>query len=481
MGGSDSDSSEEPAKKKRRAASQQVVTDALSLSPQFFHFYILLNFEQPAPNRYLAVIDAPKFMLSPFCAFITAAGLQLESSRGVRIDTQNYIEFETPLDMVRIRAVCSRYCSEQNVRSCEIVIFEDSNPSCQMFLAAEESETLLSWTKPNPDEKLGSKRYSFDSSIEILKSCLDSKSQCLDRAKVEILTPRVKKANLVFSSLNAKNSARFCMDAVDVIVENILVSCASGNPAYYVTEMKETLDRLQEMSARGTLESGIALCLLVHASKAAKLGRKNIFVELVDCLTESNLEIVRAPSSFEGALELLRKQLLRDVLLQNTCLSDSALDEIETKFVNVRCNVRGWCGPSMTIINVWPLRETMHLDDPVAMFALLGHETKHAVVRKSNGNVLNFSSPSKPDLVKGLEFPNRESGLWFEMNAIGQKFDFRKGSPEVLNLIKEIRAGLDAGSVPALSEQQIPKFAKLFADCNEEFGFECPRSAIIEF
>ena len=445
-------------------------------------YTLVISSLQSAGDHYLCIYDAPRFFLDSFCCFISSNGIELSSVAGIRVDAKTYIELvlEAAVEIIRMKEVCSRFGSAlHGVESLEITIYVDSSIVCKMFKARVEQGPSMSWTKP----KAGEERplLQFKSALDILKSCL-SYEGLLDATQVKSVAPPMSKPTLFFTKLDDSNAASFCKDAVEAIAENILVNCAGDSP-FYEVNMKDCLTFLESKADCKDRASGIGLCLLIHASKAVKKGRKNIFIQLVEHLAASKLKIVPSPSSFREAFEMLHKQPLKTVLLGKTGLPVSALDEIENIFVEFPSKVRGWCGPSMAIINISALQDSMHLDEPIPMAALLGHENMHALVRKSQGDDLNFSSPTKPDIVMGREYPHRESGLFFELTAFGQKFEFPKLSHEALVhlLIEEISAGLNAGNLPALSPIQVAKFQPLVDDWSEEFGFDCPRAGIKEF
>jgi hypothetical protein len=139
--------------------------------------------------------------------------------------------------------------------------------------------------------------------------------------------------------------------------------------------------------------------------------------------------------------------------------------------------LRGWCGPSLVVINLHALKDSYHLDNPVPMFALNGHERRHAILRKWCGNDFNFSSPTKPELVGYAKISelkhNNESGLWFELTAIGEKFRFDKENRKLTEaLMQAILDGVNAGKVPALDAAQLEKFQMLEVEHNKESAFD---------
>ncbi len=71
-----------------------------------------------------------------------------------------------------------------------------------------------------------------------------------------------------------------------------------------------------------------------------------------------------------------------------------------------------------------------------------------------------------------LADPIRESGYWFELQAIRDKFTFSSLDLDVDGLITAIEEGLSAGRVPALTPVQISKFSRFLAQPNVELAFD---------
>jgi hypothetical protein len=199
------------------------------------------------------------------------------------------------------------------------------------------------------------------------------------------------------------------------------------------------------------------------------------------------LSIEENPAIYDEARKLVHAPPMKTILLQGTELDESALGQIKTVFVSLSIRgLRGWCGPSMAVINVYGLKNTYHLEHVAPMAALIGHETKHALQRKQSGNDLNFLSPTKPDLISHVAISeanqNREAGLWFELTAIGEKFRFDKEDDRAMTieLMGEILKGLADKRVPALNDVQLRKYSSLRADHNQEAAFEYVPGRIIE-
>ena len=90
---------------------------------------------------------------------------------------------------------------------------------------------------------------------------------------------------------------------------------------------------------------------------------------------------------------------------------------------------------------------------------------------------MNFSTPDKED--GSLPPQNRESGLEFELNAIGSKYSFDidpEADPEerdfLDDLVKAIGEGIALNKVPALDDEQLFRFRELRAPFDVELALE---------
>jgi hypothetical protein len=323
----------------------------------------------------------------------------------------------------------------------------------------------------------------MNSTLEILKSCL-KEGGVLDPIKVCALSPRGK-PSLIYSNLNETNAHVFCLDAVDAIAENILISCASGAP-FEGEDLTTCLDNLLALSLRGDLAAGISLALLIHCSKCSKRRDVSFLRTQVALLFIEKLKIRSPPPIYEQAIILLHSEPLATTLLRDTGFEASSLDQISIVFVEyLDSSIRGWCGPSLAAINLTALAESFYLEEPIPLAVLMGHEKRHALIRKLLGDNLNFSAPAKPELIQHPQFEqicqNRISGLWFELTAIGAKFNFSKERPDLVReLLSAIREGLGNNRIPALSEEQVNHFNLALSVHNGEMGFDCCRSRIVE-
>ena len=124
-------------------------------------------------------------------------------------------------------------------------------------------------------------------------------------------------------------------------------------------------------------------------------------------------------------------------------------------------------------MNLRGLHQTKHLKKLGPTVALFGHELRHVVLRMANGGDLNFSSQEKEEMTTpSLAAPLRESGYWFESQAIGEKFAFPDADLEVDDLVTAVDEGLLAGRVPALTREQVSQYSRFHAQPNVESAFD---------
>ena len=458
-------------------------------SPKFTVTYLLLvniSRSQEQKTQFICVYEEPRIQIKQICNFLSSLSIKLTRAAGARINGKSFIELEMDgdVDLVDMKKWLTEYQSiRSGMGSFQVFACDESNTECKRFKIASENNLII----PCSLSKLSASTSSLidsDSMLDYLESLLDV-SGFLDLDKVSPSSPRPK-SNLIFSELNEANAPIFCLDAVNVIVENITFSLTNPDSLFRAEKFDACIQNLHKISARKDLESAIGFALLVHASKCKSPRR---LFSLSRILAFRNLSIVAAPSIYEEASKLLDEPHIKKILLHGTGLDESALMEIRTVFVSFPdSDLRGWCGPSMIIINVDGLRDTYHLENPAAMAALAGHETRHAVLRKWLGNDVNFSSPTKPHLTShpnvSASKGNRESGLWFELCAIGEKFTYSKNDVSTVELagelMKAILEGWRAGRAPALNEEQVRGFWDLLAPHNQEAAFEYVERHIIE-
>ena len=412
-------------------------------------------------------------------------GVKITQAVGARINGITYIELKISqsMNLVDVHNFLSEYQKVRNgMRLCKVVPNDESNSDCQRFKTAFENKFTVSWSKCEKSAPNGSVVDS-DSTLDILARFLDD-SGFWDRKKYFSSSPRPSKPTLIYTELNEAIAPSFCLDAVNTIAENVILNLALADSSFREEKLDECIHSLREISARRDYLSAIGLSLLVHASKSKS---PQALVSLSASLAQDSLSIVESPDVYKVASRFLLESHMKAILLQGTDLHESELDKIQTIFVSFKnMAVRGWCGPSMAVINVYALSCTYHLENPAPMVALVGHERRHAVLRKCFGNDLNFSSPTKADVIAHPAISEykqkREAGLWFEMTAIGWKFRFHKDGNRVLTsqLMEAILKGFTAGRVPALSDEQVKRFWTLRANHNDECALEYTAEDIIE-
>ncbi len=309
-------------------------------------------------------------------------------------------------------------------------------------------------------------------------------SGLLDVSKYMTSSPTSRKSTLICEVLNQENAQKFCSEAAIVVADNIIISLASPDSSFRKVNLGKCIKSVRAIADRINFQSALGLSLLVHASKSKNA---KCLVLFSSCMERNSLSIEDSPAIYEDARKLVYEPPIKTILLQDTRLDDSTLDQIKTVFVSFQIGgLRGWCGPSMAVINLVGLRETYHLEHVAPMAVLLGHEMKHAVQRIQHGNDLNFSTPTKPDQIPHVAISesnqNREAGLWFELTAIGEKFRFHKDDDpsETTDLMNDILKGLKEQRVPALNDEQLSRYFALSADHNSEAAFEYVPENIIE-
>jgi hypothetical protein len=357
--------------------------------------------------------------------------------------------------------------------SFEVILYDEGCNRCRKFkIASEKGHTHLLDAR-GPEKTLPS-LVDSDSALDILELFVNSQGYW-DRAKFQSVSPRQTNRSLIYSELTEENAKSFCFDATNIIAENLILALTPEESSFLTVKLDELIQNLRVISGQKNLASAIGLALLVHASKS---GSPKVLQSCALILAVEGLTIESAPPIFERASELLDKKHIQDILLYGTDLDTSALEQLKTVFVSFpKLTLRGWCGPSLVVINLHALKDSYHLDNPVPMFALNGLERRHAILRKWCWDDLNLSSPTKPELVGHAEISelkhSRESGLWFELAAIGEKFSFDKENRTLTEaLMQAILEGVNAGKVPALCAAQLEKFRMLAAEHNQDSGFD---------
>jgi hypothetical protein len=307
-----------------------------------------------------------------------------------------------------------------------------------------------------------------DSAFEQLKSALNEKGG-INTIDVAFATPP-KKAELKYKDFRCHDFSQFCQDGLNTIAQNIM-NASSISSCFHSIPLSGFVVALSKIAGHQDREAAIALSLLVHAPKCRSENEVVRLLDLTNKSAETSLSVAKSPDCLSNARNLLLKPPLSKILMSNLSLLKSDLEDIETVFVTMSdFHIRGWSvlqsAPSMVVINISALGNTLHLEHYIPLAVLLGHEMRHVLVRKHHKNDLNFSSLTDPSLISScLSVGNCESGLWFELTSIGQKYLFEKHPKKVHNLISEIEKGLQGLQTPALNQgQEIQRY-----DCGEGF------------
>jgi hypothetical protein len=325
-----------------------------------------------------------------------------------------------------------------------------------------------------------------ESSLDVLEGWLNS-SGFLDVSKYMTSSPTSRKSTLICEVLNKENAQKFCTEAAIVVADNIILALASPDSSFRKVNLGKCIKSVRAIADRKNFQSALGLSLLVHASKSKDAKCLAIFSSSME---RTSLSIEDSPVIYEDARKLVYETPIKTILLQDTRLDESTLDQIETVFVSIQIGgLRGWCGPSIAVINLVGLRETYHLEHIAPMAVLLGHEMKHAIQRIQHGNDLNFSTPTKPDQIPHVASSesnqNREADLWFDLTAVGEKFRFHKDDDpsETTDLMNDILKGLKEHRVPALNDEQLLRYFTLSAadrNSEAETAFEYVPESIID-
>ena len=300
----------------------------------------------------------------------------------------------------------------------------------------------------------------------------------------------------------------FCKEAVETIAANILVSCTNESSPYFGVPLDEAFDLLEHLGAQSNILAALALALLVHASKVKNKWQVTFYIRLIESATSPTYRVARDLSSvlrkrchcpilfadtlaswvgsevpsatfLREARRLLRDSILTKSLLQGLDVLNAAdIDAIDFYFVFLRNKgILAWSVPGGIAFNVYTLRSSATLRHPVAFVVLAGHEIRHALERKAAGDDHNFSTPTKTTQDPQSPSDHRESGLGFELTAIGGKYDFSFNNENtrrrVYNLISAIEDGIGKRRMPALTTEDKAMFADLEKQYNEEMAFDC--------
>lgn len=327
--------------------------------------------------------------------------------------------------------------------------------------------------------------------LAILESCLDEAGY-IDLAKLKLVQP-VNKSELKYRTLDVTNCRQFCHDAAYAVANNIIQAFPLEKPSFQIKRyhLKMHLDGIRTIVERGDLESGIALSLILHASKFVTGDGFIVFISLVRQLLTSKLQIVQPPAIEHNAKKMLKNKPLCSVLLADLEGLGDELDSIATVFVDFRdAFVRGWSAPSMVVVNVRSLTSTVHLEEPVALTALMGNLMRRVLEVKNLNDDLNAFCCFQPDPKEqdGSREPvnrARRPGLWFEVAAFGARICWDKQQWQPADLKEFIRAleeGIAQGRSPAVDiDTLIRRFSGFLAWRTGELLFDYDTAGPLEF
>jgi hypothetical protein len=315
-----------------------------------------------------------------------------------------------------------------------------------------------------------------------LRSCLDCNGSP-DPNQISQMSPRPSKSILQYSPLSPSNSASFCRDAAETVAHNVLLACSQPDSGFYLFNLRPCLASIENLARDGSVLSALALSALVHMSKCTDELLVKGFISIAKSASRESYRKALAgecPSGIivEEARKLVSTAPLSASLLRGfDGLTAEDIKAISVEFVYLKdTQLRAWCAPGTVVLNVFALRRSLCLSHPVPMAVIVGHESRHVLERKVEGD-MNFSTPDKED--GSLPPKNRESGLGFELNAIGSKYSFDldpEADPEdrdfLDDLVKAIGEGIASNKVPALNAAQLFQFRERRAPFNVEMALE---------
>ncbi len=347
------------------------------------------------------------------------------------------------------------------------------------------SFVVLVMVMPGPSGPVRANVKKFGiSMLSRLRVCLDG-SGILDSKQISEVSPREDrtKSSLPYTLLSPENSAVFCRDAAETIARNVLLSCSQPDSGFYLFDLRSCFDSIEKLAGSGTLLSALALSALVHMSKCTDADLVNGFISIATKTTQEsyrNANPAEHPSGdiLAEARKLVSTSPLAVSLLRGfDDLTTEDIQDIRIEFVYLKDKfLRGWCAPGTVVLNIFALKQSLCLSCPGPLAVIIGHESRHVLERKVRGD-MNFSTPDKNDI--SLHPKNRESGLGFELNAIGEKFSFDldpDDDPEegdfLRDLVEAIGQGLASNKVPALDRAQLIRFRQRRAPRNLEMALE---------
>ncbi len=420
-----------------------------------------------------------------FCLFVEARSSEIREACVASLAEKHYLQitFVNSIILSRMKEICSEYCSTQASVGTVAVSFVDATSEFSSLLnTAKADRNVYTWSRadnlhgatPTAFGEIHKALHQAENALQAFLRCLDPSGE-LNRGQASNTTPPPE-PKLLYSDLNLGNARQFCDDAAATVIWNIVTSPQTHFSKY---PLERTARAIVDLAKQCSLESGLALTLLVHWSKCSSDEMTKEFTYAVGLLrkkplTIAELDPVQADIA-RRAENILKSAPLTRLLLKNTGFSNpSVLDRVKIHFVNVEIlEVKGWAAPGCVVVNLMGLRTTLHLKSLGPTVALFGHELRHVLLRMANGGDFNFSSPEKEGMATpSLAAPFRESRYWFELEAIGAKFRFPDGDLDVDELITAIEDGLVGGHVPALTPEQVDRYSRLHLPPNEELAFD---------
>jgi hypothetical protein len=243
------------------------------------------------------------------------------------------------------------------------------------------------------------------------------------------------------------------------------------------------LDSIEKLERDGSLLSALALSALVCMSKCTDELLVKGFISIAKLASrESYRKALPGECPSEITVEEARKlvstaPLAASLLRGFEGLTAEDIKDISVEFVYLKdTQLRAWCAPGTVVLNVFALKRSLCLLHPVPLAVIVGHESRHVLESKVEGDV-NFSTPDKED--GSLHSKNRQSGLGFELKAIGSKYSFDidpEADPEerdfLDDLVKAIGEGIALNKVPALDDAQLFRFRERMAPFSAEMALE---------
>jgi hypothetical protein len=320
-----------------------------------------------------------------------------------------------------------------------------------------------------------------------LRASLDSDG-VFDFKQISEMSPRDNrgKKSLPYSALSPANAAAYCCDAAETVYHNIVISCSLAESGFYEYDMRSCLNSIDSLATDGRMLSALALSALVHISKCSDRSMVKEFISIATKATKDTLyrkafdEECPSDDVLAQAKKLISTSPLADSLLRGfDILTVEDINNIAVEYVHFKeKGLRGWCAPGTVVLNVFALKHSLCLSRVEPLAVILGHESRHVLERRFE-NDMNFSTPDEADT--SLPPKNRESGLGFELLAIGDKYSFDLDPDDGLeseeavfldDLVVAIRLGLASNLVPALNRKQLLRFRQRRAPWNHEMAFE---------